>query len=251
MMAYQKMAYLYDQLMSHAPYDKWIQFTEAVFRDSGFSGKKIADLGCGTGEISTRLAQLGYEVIGVDNSQDMLTYAEHKASIQNQSIRWLHQDLREMDGLYDIDAAVSYCDVLNYITDPEELQNTFHHIYQSLKPSGLFLFDVHHLQYINENYLDQTFAEVTDEASYIWFCIPGDASGEMYHDLTFFYLEDGKYERFDEQHRQRTYPIHVYKEFLKIAGFENIKVYADFSSIPNNLNEDTARIFFSASKRSR
>ncbi|MBN6205634.1 class I SAM-dependent methyltransferase [Ralstonia pickettii] len=250
-MAYQKMAYLYDQLMSHAPYDDWVQFTEEIFADLGFAGKRIADLGCGTGEISTRLAQKGYNVIGVDNSQDMLTYAEHKASTQNLPIQWLLQDLREMDGLYDLDAAFSYCDVLNYITDPEELQNTFHHIYHSLKSGGLFLFDVHSLQYIRENYLDQTFAEVTDDASYIWFCTPGDEAGEMYHDLTFFYLENGKYERFDEQHHQRTYPINFYKDFLKNAGFEDIKIYADFSSIPNNMNENAARIFFSASKRSR
>lgn len=250
-MAYQKMAYLYDQLMAHAPYDGWIQFTEKVFANSGASRKRIADLGCGTGEITTRLVQQGYEVIGVDNSQDMLTYAEHKASMQKLSIQWLHQDLRDLDGLYDLDAAISYCDVLNYITEPEELQETFHHIYKALKPGGLFIFDVHDLNYISENYLNQTFAEVTDEASYIWFCTPGEEPGEMYHDLTFFYMEDGKYERFDEQHHQRTYAKRFYKEILKNAGFENIEVYADFSPIPNNMDENSARIFFSASKGSR
>lgn len=250
-MAYQQMAYLYDHLMAHAPYDEWVAFTEKMFADSGKTMKQVADLGCGTGEITTKLAMRGYEMVGVDNSQDMLTYAEHKASISNLSIQWLHQDLIELEGVRDLDAAISYCDVLNYITNPEQLEATFQNVYDSLKVGGLFLFDVHDFDFIMGNYLNETFAEVTDEASYIWFCTPGEEPGEMYHDLTFFYSEKENYERFDEQHHQRTYPIEFYKEILLKSGFENIKVYADFSTIPENIDENAARIFFSATKGSR
>ena len=245
------MASLYDELMTHAPYDEWVDFTEQTFKESGRSIMKIADLGCGTGEITTKLASKGYEMVGVDYSQDMLTYAENKANNKNLDIKWLHQDIKELEGLNELDAAISYCDVLNYITEPEQLQLTFHNINKSLKAGGLFLFDVHGIDYIMDNYINETFAEVSDEASYVWFCTPGEEVGEMYHDLTFFYLNEGKYERFDEQHHQRTFQPEFYIKLLINSGFENVKVYADFSVVPDKMDENASRIFFSATKGPR
>ncbi|MCM3738675.1 class I SAM-dependent methyltransferase [Oceanobacillus luteolus] len=247
-MAYGQMAMVYDHLMAHAPYEKWVEFTEEMFKEHEKSIHHIADLGCGTGEITTLLAKKGYQIVGVDYSEEMLTLAESKAMENNVSVTWLHQDIRSLDGLENLDAAVSYCDVMNYITEPEDIKATFHNVYQSLKQDGLFLFDVHHLDYILDHYINQTFAEVTDEASYIWFCSPGEELGEMYHDLTFFYLMNEKYERFDEQHHQQTYSINFYKEILEDVGFKNVKVYADFNTKQSNIDDNTARIFFSAVK---
>ncbi|WP_249871037.1 class I SAM-dependent DNA methyltransferase [Oceanobacillus saliphilus] len=248
-MAYQKMAYLYDKLMLNAPYAEWITFTEAIIKASDNDIVKIADLGCGTGEIATRLAKSGYQMTGVDYSPDMLTYAEHKASEQNLSIQWLQQDLITLNGLTDYDAAISYCDVINYITDPEELKKTFRNIAASLKVGGLFIFDVHSLHHVEQNYINQTFADVTDDASYIWFCAEGEERGEMFHDLTFFSLEGDKYVRFDEFHHQKTYSIEFYKKLLIESGFENLKLYADFSLKENNIDEKSERIFFLGEKR--
>ncbi|MCG5103108.1 class I SAM-dependent DNA methyltransferase [Oceanobacillus alkalisoli] len=250
-MAYGRMAEIYDHLMNHAPYDKWVDFTEEIIRSSDIDVKRIADLGCGTGEITTRLATKGYEMVGVDYSAEMLSYAEHKSSTNMITIDWLHQDIRELSGLTGYDLAISYCDVINYITEPADISQTFQHVFDMLKRGGLFLFDVHHLPFIMDFYVNETFAEVTDEVSYIWFCIPGEEVGEMYHDLTFYYLQDGKYERFDEEHHQRTFSIKFYKEILQRIGFENVKVYADFEVNDENIDDDTARIFFSATKGPR
>lgn len=247
-MSYRQMANLYDQLMAHAPYDEWVNFTEEIIKDADLEGKRIVDLGCGTGEIAIQLADKGYELTGVDYSSDMLTIANQKAADQKLDIQWLQQDLRELEGLTNFDVAISYCDVMNYITDADDITKSVKNVYDSLRPGGIFIFDVHHLEYINENYIGQTFAEVEDEVSYIWHCTAGDLPGEMYHDLTFFYLQDDKYERFDEQHHQKTHEINFYKNILKEKGFENIKVYADFSTKSENLGESPARIFFSAIK---
>lgn len=249
-MAYQQMASLYDQLMVNAPYDEWVSFTEEMLRQTGKEAKRIADLGCGTGEIATRLAERGYQITGVDYSTDMLTYAAHKAAERNLSIQWLHQDLTKLTGLSEYDVAISYCDVMNYIIEPTDLQKSFHNIANCLKEGGLFIFDVHSLYQVEQNYVNQTFSEVTDEASYIWFCSAGDEPGEMFHDLTFFALEGEMYKRFDEYHHQRTYPISFYKKMLKESGFENIKLFADFSVKTNDIDEKSERIFFLAEKRS-
>ncbi|RLL48021.1 class I SAM-dependent methyltransferase [Oceanobacillus piezotolerans] len=245
-MAYQQMAYLYDKLMSDAPYDEWVEFTLQLLGNRNV--RYIADLGCGTGEISLRLKKAGFEVVGIDNSSDMLTYAEHKARNENVPIQWLHQDLRELSGINGIDVAVSYCDVINYITEEQDIREVFNKTYEMLTSEGIFIFDIHALSHVESHYVNQTFADVLEDAAYIWYCTEGEAQGEMYHDLTFFALDDGKYNRFDEYHHQRTYPIPFYKKLLQDTGFQNIKVFADFSLKQNNLSEDNKRIFFFAEK---
>ncbi|WP_339228189.1 class I SAM-dependent methyltransferase [Oceanobacillus sp. FSL K6-2867] len=249
-MAYQQMASLYDHLMINAPYDAWVSFTEEMIQQAGKEAVRIADLGCGTGEIAARLASRGYQVTGVDYSTDMLAYAAHKATEKNLPIQWLHQDLTKLSGISGYDVAISYCDVINYITEPVDLQKTFNNIANCLKEGGLFIFDVHSLYQVEQNYANETFAEVTDEASYIWFCSPGDDPGEMFHDLTFFALDGETYKRFDEYHHQKTYSIPFYKKMLKESGFENIKLFADFSIKINDIDEKSERIFFLAEKRS-
>lgn len=250
-MAYQQMAFLYDRLMEDAPYDKWLTFTQSIIKESGKNIENIADLGCGTGEITIKLAKEGYRLFGVDYSADMLTYAEQKARTENIPIQWLHQDLRELQGLTNLDAVVSYCDVMNYITSESDLKSVFMRIAQSLKVGGLFIFDIHSLYHVTEHLINNSFTEVTDEMAYIWECTEGDQAGEMYHDLTFFILEDGKYNRINEYHHQHTYPIEVYENLLIEAGFEKPVLYSDFSSESGNLSENAERIFFVTEKRSR
>lgn len=248
-MAYKQMAFLYDQLMEDAPYDEWVAFTQEIIRKSGKKIESIADLGCGTGEITTKLAKEGYQLFGVDYSADMLTYAEQKSRAKNVPVQWLHQDVRELQGLTNLDAVVSFCDVINYITSENDLKSVFQRIYHSLKVGGLFIFDIHSLHHVTKNLINNSFTEVTDEMAYIWECIEGENTGEMYHDLTFFVLEDEKYERLNEFHHQYTYPIEVYQKLLTEAGFEKPLLYSDFSSEIEELDESTERIFFVTEKK--
>lgn len=250
-MAYQQMAIVYDQLMKTAPYDKWLHFTKQIFKKYEKNIQTIVDLGCGTGEITIKLANEGYQLFGIDYSLDMLTHAEQKSYMNRLPIQWLHQDLRELTGFTNLDAAVSYCDVMNYITSENDLKNVFSRVANSLKESGLFIFDVHSIDYVQSSLINHTFTEVTDEISYIWDCIAGKSLGEMHHALTFFKLEDDKYIRIDEKHYQRTFPISFYKKLLMKSGFTKPDIYTDFSLEKDILKENTERIFFVAQKRSR
>ncbi|WP_047981436.1 class I SAM-dependent DNA methyltransferase [Ornithinibacillus contaminans] len=249
-MAYhQVMAELYDKLMEDAPYDKWVTFTEAVLESYQVSGAKVADFGCGTGEITVRLSENGYEVTGVDYSADMLAIAEQKGTAANQTIRWIHQDLRELAGISQMDVVVSYCDVMNYITAKEDVQQVFKNVNKALSDNGLFIFDVHSLHHVEQDLVDHTFADVTDDSSYIWFCYPGESEGEMYHDLTFYHLQKDHYVRFDESHHQRTYSVATYRQLLENSGFEILKICGDFSVEMAFSEENAERIFFIAQKK--
>lgn len=250
-MTYREMASLYDKLMEHAPYDQWYTFTKEIFQRSGKNIETIADLGCGTGEITTRLAQEQFQLYGIDYSADMLVYADQKASMQGLNIQWLQQDLRQLTGLKNLDAAISYCDVINYVTDLEDVRVVFENVANSLKPGGLFIFDVHSIFHVQHHLIDYTFADVSDDFSYIWFCSSGDDIGEMHHDLTFFSLDGEKYSRFNEYHHQKTYPIDTYQQILLDTGFKKAKLYSDFSLENKISHENAERIFFVTEKRSR
>lgn len=249
-MAYQQMANLYDKLMSEAPYDQWAEMTREILSQSTIPVNHLVDLGCGTGQITTRLAKMGYQMTGIDYSVDMLSYAQQRASEEKLSIQWINQDLREMDGLNQMDAVVSYCDVMNYITTLEELDIVFSKIAAMLKENGMFIFDVHSLNHVTNDLVNQTFATVDEDMSSIWFCSEGDEPGEMFHDLTFFVSAGTSYTRFDEFHHQKTFSIEEYQILLEKNGLQIRNIYGDFSLKEENLPEKTERIFFAAEKRS-
>lgn len=251
-MAYQELASLYDRLMQNAPYEKWINFTRDIFKRNHQSIHTILDLGCGTGEITTRLAREGFQMMGVDYSSDMLTLAQQKAVNGNLAIEWIHQDIRMLEGFTELDAVISYCDVINYITTIEDIDKVFINVANCLKPGGIFIFDIHSIGHAHHNMSNHTFTEVEDDFSYIWDCTEGDELGEMHHELTFFIMEeDGKYRRFDEYHHQLTYAIEIYEALLIKSGFENIQICSDFNIKNEKPLNEAERIFFFAEKRSR
>lgn len=244
-MAYYQLASVYDRFMKEAPYSRWVDFTKAIIGNRPYL--RIADLGCGTGEIAIRLAKEGYHVTGVDSSRDMLTVADQKAYDEKVDIQWVCQDIRELNGLENIDVCVSYCDVINYITEEKDLAVVFDRVYASLAREGLFMFDIHSLDHVSNHYINHTFADVMEDVSYIWFCREGAEPGEMFHDLTIFVKNGALYQRFDEIHHQRTYPVHFYERLLEKAGFQNISVYYDFS-LTKEPAKTPERIFFVAEK---
>lgn len=238
-MTYGEMAFVYDLLMQDVPYEEWVSFTE-----DHSSGKNILDMGCGTGEITIRLAEKGYQMTGVDFSEDMLSIANDKTP-PHVSIHWLQQDIRNLAGLTDFDTVISYFDVLNYITSLDDLKGVFKQTFDVLKPGGTFIFDVHSLVHLQDNMAGETFAEVYDETTYIWFCEPGEQTETFVHDLTFFVQKpDGSYNRFDEYHTQRGYRIDLLKKELNSAGFVITAVYADLKREPVHNDEEGNRLFF-------
>ncbi|MFB1050749.1 class I SAM-dependent methyltransferase [Paraliobacillus sp. JSM ZJ581] len=229
-MVYNKMALVYDRFMESAPYDQWTLFTKEILEKFRPDAKNVIDLGCGTGNLTLRLAMLGYEMTGVDFASDMLSIAQQRSGEQNTPIQWIQQDLTALDVGKSYDVAISYCDVINYITSEEKVQQVFSNVYESLANDGIFIFDAHAMSYVENDLKDNIYSEMYEDMGYVWFCEAASYPGEMYHDMTFFVKDKEQYDRFDEQHHQRTFPTNTYLTWLKNVGFDIIGIYADFDT---------------------
>ncbi|ODG90221.1 MULTISPECIES: class I SAM-dependent methyltransferase [Bacillaceae] len=247
-MTYNRFAYLYDQLMNDVPYERWVQFLEDVFQKYEMLQPSILDIGCGTGTLPISLAKLNYSISGVDLSEEMLSVAMAKAELEKVNIPFFQQNMVELEGFNQLDCVTIFCDSLNYLETEDQVKQTFIRVNESLKDNGLFLFDVHSPYKIEEIFGEETFFIDDAELSLVWSCTQGEHPLSVEHDLVFFMKEENRdlYERFEEYHNQRTFPINTYTSLLNQTGFEVKEIIADFDEAVDDTSE---RIFFIAMKK--
>ena len=135
--AYTGFAAVYDELMDNIPYEEWGKYLIDLLNEYGIKDGIVLDLGCGTGNITEILANNGYDMIGVDNSQEMLNIAMEKRG-DDTSILYLLQDMRGFELYGTVAAVVSICDSLNYLTEYEDVVETFKLVRNYLRPGRNF-----------------------------------------------------------------------------------------------------------------
>lgn len=245
MNSYKRFAEVYDQLMTDIPYEDYAQWICSYAPANDFP--KLLDIGCGTGTMSMLLAQTGYLVSGLDLSEDMLAIAAERAQAMNINIPLFAMSMSEIEGLADFDVAIIPIDSLNYVRETADVQKTLQNVYDVLRPGGQLFFDVHSSFKTDEIFLDGPFTFDEDGVNYIWHTAPGEAPHSVESYITFFVeTQSGLYERFDEEHYQRTYDIPTYLQWLRDAGFTAIEVTADFTH--HDDFDEAERIFFRATK---
>ncbi|MDF2558540.1 MAG: class SAM-dependent methyltransferase [Bacillales bacterium] len=247
-MSYTNFAKIYDELMKDVPYEKWVRFFEEKKDKYQFPVQNILDIGCGTGELAILLSKKGYLVTGVDLSEEMLSIAFEKVKNAGVSVQLFEQDMRELEGLGTFDCVQIVCDSLNYLQDLDEVKTTFERVSDHLTENGMFIFDVHSIWKMQNQFNDQTYAENGEDVSFIWHALEGEESNSVVHDLTFFILNEKteQYERFDEIHEQRTFSVEEYSMVLESSGFELLDVVGDFGESEIDTAE---RILFVARKK--
>jgi len=244
--AYEDFASVYDIFMDNVDYDMWVEYIHKLWNKYQVSPKLIAELGCGTGNITERLAQKGYDMIGIDISEEMLMVAREKAQEKELgNILYLLQDMTEFELYGTVDVVLSLCDSINYITEYEDIVQVFKLVNNYLDPNGLFIFDLN-TEYKFKNILgDNTFADTQDKAAYIWQnCYDEEEKINEYYVNFFIENEDGTYERTEECHYERAYSIQEIKSALKEAGMIFEASYDAFTMNPDN--EKSERIYIVA-----
>ena len=252
MSAYDSIAAVYDNINAEIDYSAWADFIEKCF--SKYMDKKpelVLDLACGTGSMTFELHSRGYDMIGADYSEDMLTEALDKAYDREISnILFLKQDMRSFELYGTVGATVCCLDSLNYLVNDGELERVLSLVHNYSDPDALFIFDVNSEFKFEKVYADNAYIleDENDDGGAI-FC-GWQNSYDRESRVCSFYLsvfeegENGEYYRADEEQRERCYTVDEIKNTLAKSGFEFIDVFSDVEF--SGVTESSERLYFVA-----
>ena len=226
MEAYTDFASVYDEFMDETPYEKWCENIINEFKNFNINDGLVLELGCGTGSMTELLALKGYDMIGVDFSQEMLNIACEKRDKSELDILYLNQDMCDFELYGTVRAVISICDCVNYLLEDEEVINCFKLVNNYLDPKGIFLFDFN-TKYKYETVIgDTVIAENRENCSFIWENFFDADTNINEYDLTIFVKEtDELFSRSVEVHYQRGYTLDEMKSFIDAAGLVFLKAY--------------------------
>jgi len=239
----------YDRVMRDVDFEAWASHVLFLARQHGFdSGKRILNLACGTGNTEPTWIRQGYEVTGVDQSDEMIAVARKKTD-GVRGVRYLVGDMRTIDLGEDFDLVCCLYDSLNYLTHSEDVEAMFGRAAAHLAPGGGFIFDVATEANILENFTSITYAENLEDFAYIWENEYNLKTKICRSDFAFFYF-DGETDRFHrrtETHYQRMYTTRELTRWTRTAGFRLLGAYDGFTM--NRPTSKSDRIHFVAQKR--
>jgi SAM-dependent methyltransferase len=265
MEAYTDFAMVYDTFMDETPYEQWCEFLMELFRKYGAQKEDtrqensavmdnlrqerntVLDMGCGTGTLTELLARRGYDMIGIDLSEEMLRIAVNKREKSGLDILYLCQDMRELELYGTVGAVVSVCDSVNYLLEEDDVVQTFRLVNNYLYPEGLFIFDFNTIYKYAEVIGDATIAEDREECSFIWENTYYEEERINEYDLSIFVREEGdRYRKFQETHLQRGYSLKEMRGMVEAAGLLFVDaIDADTHGKPG---QESERIYIVARK---
>lgn len=233
----------YDQLMSSVPYSMWVSYYQLLLAHQDIYPKRLLDVCCGTGIMAELLHAEGYEVAGFDLSAPMIEQARAKALNKSLAIRYEVADAATFDLGQPFDAAYSFFDSLNYITDPDQLQACFHRVAAHLPPGGSWIFDLNTRYAFEQEMFDQQNLKANSTVRYDWHG-EWDPHRLLIHVYMKFWYEGREYE---ETHVQRAHPPDDVVEMLEAAGFEQIRCFHSYTLNPPRHASD--RLHYTAIRR--
>ena len=242
-MMYEQFALIYDRVMRGVDYPGWADYVLNLAKQEGFDFSRICDLACGTGAFAIELVDRGCEVLGVDNSAEMLKEAERKTKkIGTPALSWKQADL--VDFKLDEEFSLITClyDSINYLMSSENVAACFSQVFQHTRPGGGFIFDITTEYNIIAHFADYTFAENYDNFSYIWENKYDISSKVIVSEVTIFHKDGDRFYKAVEFHRQKIYPIQQIDTLARKAGFKILRVYDGFTL--NSPGAKTERVHF-------
>ena len=245
MNAYHALAASYDRLTNDVDYEATVEFYMEILRRESVRPRTCVDLACGTGSVTKLLTERGYEVIGVDMSEEMLTEAFQKVQDMSDPPRFICQPLQKLWLPRGVDMAVCALDSLDYITNPDDCAEAIRRTYKALKPGGIFIFDVNTPEKLRA--MDgQVFLDEDDDVYCVWRGEFDDEANICTYWMDLFQRGGEVWHRSFEEHCEYAYSQEQLTQYLKNAGFTHIEVYADRKFEAPGAGEQ--RIYFKARK---
>ena len=225
---YTSFAEVYDQLMDNVDYQRWADFYREILTAHGVASGKVCECACGTASLTIPLNRRGYQMTGVDLSQEMLWIGAQKARKLGMGIPFVQQDMRRLHLHRQMDAVIATCDGVNYLLQDTDVLAFFTSAYNALRPGGVLAFDVSTPWKLENLRGNQIICEDRPEITYMWQnrFDAGKALLDM-HLCIFVRQKDGSYRRIDEVQRQRAHTVENLRSLLHGAGFTNVRVFGN------------------------
>lgn len=246
MSGYSVFARYYDELTANIDYVRRGEYFHEIIKKFKETKENILlDLACGTGSISEVMARLGYDVIGVDNSDEMLGMAIEKKFESGLNIQYLCQDMRKLDMFGTVDVIICALDSINHLANLNDVRKVFEGAAFFCEMNGLFIFDVNTLYKHRKILSNNTFTYETDSVYCIWENTLNAETDEVRMNLEFFEREEnGLYSRSDESFSEKAYSEESIERLLEESGFEVLAKYGDDTFEPPA--ETSQRIIYAA-----
>jgi ubiquinone/menaquinone biosynthesis C-methylase UbiE len=237
---YQSLAPVYDYVMRHVDYDEWASFLHSIFLRYAPETKHLIDLACGTGNITNELEKIGYELIGVDSSESMISIAQQKTLVDGSNNEFLHRDIRELNGIGCFDGAVCVYDSLNYLLETSDIADVLAQVCDVLNPGSLFVFDV-----CTELNSIKHFSGLSDQEQGPGFQYKRKSyydkeSRLQYNEFDIMFDDDDT--NYHEEHVQRIYPLKDIEDEISTYNFTLLGVFDEFTF--NTGSEDSNRVHY-------
>lgn len=245
--AYGVLADSYEDLNAEIDYSKWADFLVAIFdKYSKNKVESIVDLGCGTGLMTFELAKRGYDMTGVDNSEEMLSIAQSKN--KGWPVLLLNQDMINFELYGTVDAAISCLDCVNHILNKKDLDTFFHWVHNYLNPDGVFIFDCNSKYKFENIYGNEAYILESDDTYCGWQNEYNPKSSVCTFYLTKFKEDkDGKYIRQDTIQKEKYYSMNTLDSLLKKNGFDVVGKFSDYNF--SEIKADNDRWYYVAIAR--
>ena len=230
MSAYGKFASCYDELTGNVDYLQMAEYLHRVLEKHQVQNGILLDLACGTGTLCETFAGFGYEMIGVDASEEMLSEAMNKKYESGSDIIYLCQKMQDLDLYGTIDAAFCTMDSINHLNSISDVRKAFERVSLFLNPGGIFVFDCNSIYKHQHILADNTFVYDCEDVYCVWQnTLLSDNRVGIHLDI--FELDGKKYIRSEEEFCETAFSENEIISCLKETGLEVLLINDGYSDM--------------------
>lgn len=238
---YKNFAEIYDSFVDKAFYEDYYNYIIQTLKKLGIHPETLLELACGTGNLAILFKNAGFNIEGLDISNDMLKIAKHKG------LRVFNTDMVNFSLAKEYDLILCVFDSLNYIQKKQDLLSCFKQVNRHLKDNGLFIFDMNSYYKITKVMPKfRTAYHRSTDLDIVWQnSLKKDTwISEM---AVFKKLRSNIYQKFCETHIEKAYTLPTVKSLLKKSGLGILSLHSDFKL--NTVKNTSKRWFFVCRKQ--